>query len=104
MLESAEDYSRQIKSRSHDVSNIAVYESQTLIFSEDLRKAVESVNKLGSDFKIIKMGEKRVICSVSVELNDDHLQLLKVAEEGGGFLTHTTVSAKVPSYKDKSRF
>ena len=62
------------------------------------------MNKLGSDFKILKMGEKRVICSVSVELNDDHMQLLKVAEENGGCLTFSSVSAKLASYKDKSRF
>jgi hypothetical protein len=72
--------------------------------SLDLRKAVESVHKLGSDFKIIRMGEKRVICSISVELNDDHMQLLKCAEENGGHLTYSLVRSKLPSYNDKSRF
>ena len=56
---------------------------------EDLRKAVDSVHKLGSDFKIIRMGERRVICSVSVELNDDHMAILKFAEENGGSLTYS---------------
>ena len=37
--------------------------------SKDLRKAVDSLNKLGSDFKIINTGNKRVICSVSIELS-----------------------------------
>jgi hypothetical protein len=50
------------------------------------------------------MGEKRVICSISVELNDDHMQLLKCAEENGGHLTYSLVLSKLPSYNDKSRF
>ena len=48
---------------------------------KDLRKAVDSINKLGSDFRILHTGNKRVICSVAVELNADHLSVLKHAEE-----------------------
>ena len=62
------------------------------------------MHKLGSDFKILKMGEKRVICSVSVELNDDHMQLLRFAEQSGGSLAYSQVQAKLPSYKDRARF
>jgi len=47
---------------------------------QDLHKAVESINKLGNDFKILETGTKRVICSVSVELNSDHMDLMKLAE------------------------
>jgi ESCRT-II complex subunit VPS22 len=50
---------------------------------KDVRKAVESINKLGNDFKIITQGDKhskRLICSVSVELDQDHMALLKAAE------------------------
>ena len=65
---------------------------------------MESVQKLGSDFKIIQMGGRRVICSVSVELNDDHMAILKFAEEQGGSLTYTKVSNQLPSYKDRGRF
>ena len=38
---------------------------------KDVRKAVESLNKLGSDFRIITQGKgtKRLICSVSTELD-----------------------------------
>ena len=38
-------------------------------YSKDLRKAVDSLHKLGSDFKILNTGSKRVICSVSIELS-----------------------------------
>lgn len=41
-----------------------------------MRKAVDSLHKIGSDFKIIHTGNKRVICSVSVELSEDNLMLL----------------------------
>jgi hypothetical protein len=57
---------------------------------EDLRKAVDSLQKLGSDFKILTQGasgSKRVICSVSVELNTDHMTLLKEAETNEGQIT-----------------
>ena len=47
-------------------------------------KAVDSLHKLGNDFKIIQTGKKRVICSVSVELSPDNLILLQVAEENSG--------------------
>ena len=55
---------------------------------EDLRKAVGSINKLGSDFRIIQTGSKRVICSVAVELNADHMGVLKHAEENQGHFTY----------------
>ena len=59
---------------------------------DDLRKAVDSLSKLGSDFKILTQGasnSKRVICSVSVELNTDHMTLLKEAEAEGGCISFT---------------
>ena len=67
---------------------------------KDLRKAVESIKKLGSDFKIIQTGAKRVICSVAVELNDDHMGVLKFAEENGGNLTHSSLATGQPQYAD----
>jgi ESCRT-II complex subunit VPS22 len=48
--------------------------------SEDVKRAVDSLNQLGNDFKIITTGNKRVICSVAVELNNSHMDLLKFAE------------------------
>ena len=63
---------------------------------KDLRKAVESINKLGNDFRIIQTGNKRVICSVSVELNADHMSVLKHAEENQGFFTYTSLSRTLP--------
>jgi len=58
---------------------------------KDLRKAVDSLHKLGNDFKIIQTGHKRVICSVSVELSDDQILLMKLAEQRGGWITFSRV-------------
>jgi EAP30/Vps36 family len=54
---------------------------------EDMRKAVDTLHKLGNDFKIINAGNKRVICSVSVELSQDNLLLMQVAETNKGWVT-----------------
>jgi hypothetical protein len=51
-----------------------------ILISKDLRKAVESLHKLGNEFKIIHTGQKRVICSVSIELSQDNMTILQAAE------------------------
>lgn len=65
---------------------------------QDLRKAVKSLHKLGSDFKIINMGAKRVICSVSVELSPDNLIVLQAAETNKGWITFTQLRTIEPSF------
>lgn len=72
--------------------------------SKDIRKAVDSIHKLGEDFRIIHTGHKRVICSVAVELSDDHMNLLKFAEEHDGCLTYSKVKQGLPNYSDWNRF
>lgn len=71
---------------------------------EDVGKAVDSLHKLGEDFKIIETGNKRVICSVAVELNQDHMSLLKFAEAHDGCLTFSKVKQELPNYSDRGRF
>ncbi len=63
--------------------------SKLEIISKDLRKAVESLHKLGNEFKIIHTGQKRVICSVSIELSQDNLTVLQAAEQNHGWITYT---------------
>ena len=63
---------------------------------QDLHKAVDSIHKLGSDFRIIQTGNKRVICSVAVELNADHMSVLKFAEENQGTLTYSSLTSALP--------
>ena len=71
---------------------------------EDMRKAVDSIQKLGSDFKIIETGNKRVICSVAAELSADHMGVLKFADQNGGCVTHSSISGNMPQYADRDRF
>ena len=71
---------------------------------KDLRKAVESINHLGSDFRILHTGNKRVICSVAVELNADHLSVLKFAEEHQGTFTYLSLTRGMPQYANRERF
>ena len=71
---------------------------------KDLRKAVDSIHKLGSDFRIIHTGNKRVICSVSIELNADHMGVLKHAEENQGNFTYSSLTRAMPQYGDRERF
>ena len=49
-------------------------------------------------------GNKRVICSVAVELNEDHIGVMKFAEENGGNVTYSSIASKMPQYSDKARF
>lgn len=65
---------------------------------KDLRKAVDSLHKLGSDFKIINTGQKRVICSVSVELSQDNLIVLQAAETNKGWITFSKLKVIQPQF------
>lgn len=71
---------------------------------EDLHKAVDSIQKLGKDFKFAKIGNKNVICSVAVELNADHMAVLKHAEENQGNFTYSSLTRALPQYSDRGRF
>ena len=64
-----------------------------ILISKDLRKAVESLHKLGNEFKIIHTGQKRVICSVSIELSQDNMTILQAAEQNHGWITYSKVKA-----------
>ena len=64
---------------------------------------MDSLNKLGSEFKIIHMGQKRVICSTSVELSQDNLVVLQAAEENKGWITASNMRMKNPAF-NRERF
>jgi ESCRT-II complex subunit VPS22 len=56
------------------------------IASDDVEAAVRTLKPLGSGYKILEIGNKRVIQSVPTELNADHMAVLKLLQETG----HTT--------------
>jgi hypothetical protein len=67
-------------------------------------RAIEELKVLGSDFKVINTGNKNVICSVSIELTDDHMLLMKLAEENGGWITFSKTRLKLPQFNSQDRF
>jgi len=50
------------------------------------------------------MGQKRVICSASVELSQDNLIILQAAEENKGWITFSTLRLKNPVFNQIDRF
>ena len=50
---------------------------------EDLITSVKKLAKLGSGFRTVKVGRVIMIVSVPDELDDDHMQVMKVAEDDG---------------------
>lgn len=58
---------------------------------EDIEKAIQSLEKLSSDFKIVKTGGKRMIVSVSIDFNSDQITILNTAESNGGWITFSSL-------------
>ena len=71
---------------------------------EDISKALGSLTKLSSDFKILKTGNKRVIVSTSVDFNSDQIVILDEAEKNGGWITFSDLRSKIPTFNNKRRF
>ena len=59
---------------------------------EDIGKALKSLETLSNDFKIVETGNKRVIVSSSVDINQDQMTILGIAEKNGGYVTSSGVS------------
>ena len=59
---------------------------------EDIGKALKSLETLSNDFKIVETGNKRVIVSSSVDINQDQMTILGIAEKNGGYVTFSGVS------------
>lgn len=70
---------------------------------QDIETAISKLKVLGNGFKIIKLGNKRVVKSVPAELNKDHHDVLRVAE-GSASCTVTEViqALKWPKARIKS--
>lgn len=48
----------------------------------DIIKSVKKLSKLGSGFRTITVGQVVLIVSVPEELDDDHMQVMNLAEDG----------------------
>jgi len=78
--------------------------SQKEVSTKDLERAIEELKDLGSEFRMIQTGNKKVICSVSIELTQDHMVLMNLAEENGGWITFSLTRSKLPQFSQKDRF
>ena len=59
---------------------------------DDIVKALKSLEKLSNDFKIVETGNKRMIVSSSVDINQDQMTILAMAEKNGGYVTCSGVN------------
>ena len=59
---------------------------------EDIVLAIEKLKQLGSGFRIVKVGGTRMVVSVPTELDNDHVQVIQLAQDVGGGITVDMVS------------
>ena len=68
---------------------------------DDVAQAIKKLNKLGSGFQMIQVGNKTIVQSVPGELNRDHNQILSHAESQGGWLRSKDVEGKLGYSEDR---
>nr|VDD49862.1 unnamed protein product [Brassica oleracea] len=56
------------------------------VTEDDCLRAISKLKVLGSGFEVITIGKKKLVRSVPTELNEDHNQILELAQ-GQGFVT-----------------
>jgi len=73
---------------------------------EDIITSVKKLSKLGSGFRTIKVGRVVMIVSVPEELDDDHMQVMNLAEDSGrssyGVVTVGDMTRELGWDKDRS--
>ena len=74
---------------------------------EDIITSVKKLSKLGSGFRTIKVGRVVMIVSVPEELDDDHMQVMNLAEDDShgpyGMVTSEDVSRVLGWDADRSK-
>mmetsp|Transcript_11680 Transcript_11680/g.21901 ORF Transcript_11680/g.21901 Transcript_11680/m.21901 type:complete len:160 (-) Transcript_11680:14-493(-) len=71
------------------------------VSKDDVAQAIKKLNKLGSGFQMIQVGNKTIVQSVPGELNRDHNQILSHAESQGGWLRSKDVEEKLGYSEDR---
>jgi len=85
------------------LARIQKKKKNTKISVEDLETAISKLRKLGSEFGIVRLGNKRVVKSVPVELNRDHHQVLEAAEKTASLTVKEACNnLKWPKHRVKS--
>jgi len=58
---------------------------------EDIIRAMEKISVLGNGFRLLRIGGKRMICSVPLEINIDHEAIMTAAEQEQGAVTEEII-------------
>ena len=59
---------------------------------DDIERAIKKLSELGNGFSVFVVGDVRVVQSVPLELNSDHVAVLGLTREVGGYVTHSLIS------------
>lgn len=70
---------------------------------EDIVTAIGKLSKLKSGFKIVKVGTTIMVVSVPTELDEDHTEVMKVAQEVAGGITVRKVTNKTGWKEDRAK-
>eukprot|EP00549_Striatella_unipunctata_P025448 CAMPEP_0118720140 /NCGR_PEP_ID=MMETSP0800-20121206/29929_1 /TAXON_ID=210618 ORGANISM="Striatella unipunctata, Strain CCMP2910" /NCGR_SAMPLE_ID=MMETSP0800 /ASSEMBLY_ACC=CAM_ASM_000638 /LENGTH=111 /DNA_ID=CAMNT_0006627715 /DNA_START=143 /DNA_END=478 /DNA_ORIENTATION=- len=65
--------------------------------------AISKVGKLGSGVRTLKVGESTMIVSVPTELDQDHMEIMALAQEGGGKVTKEDVMDKTKWKRERTK-
>jgi ESCRT-II complex subunit VPS22 len=69
----------------------------------DIPIAIQKLAKLGGGFRLIKVGKSEMIVSVPTELDQDHMQVLEVAQENGtGCVTVDDITQQLKWNQDRA--
>jgi ESCRT-II complex subunit VPS22 len=68
----------------------------------DIPIAVKKLGKLGGGFRIIKVGKSDMIVSVPTELDQDHMEIMTLAQDGQGCVTVDDVMQQLKWNKDRA--
>ncbi|KAI9297664.1 vacuolar-sorting protein SNF8 [Neoconidiobolus thromboides FSU 785] len=75
-------------------------QSIKLISDDDVLKAIKTLNPLGKSYKLITIGDKKLISSVPKEFDRDQIQLLDLAQQHG-YITLPMIQEKLSWAKER---
>merc|ERR1712038_69717 len=70
---------------------------------EDIVTAIGKLSKLKSGFKIVQVGSATMVVSVPTELDEDHTDVMKVAQDVDGGITVEVVTKKTGWKEERAK-
>ena len=68
--------------------------------SEDIITSISKLSKLGNGFRTVKVGKSVMIISVPTELDNDHMEVMKVAQDHNGQVTKADIKEATITWND----